>query len=282
MENKQIFTEIPEDIKYLINHDFLSQDFIERESPRAMEMEMEMAMEMEMEMEKNKKIIIDFFTENPYLLNDPVNENNDKLIHKIAFIEYSENFANFLDLMIDNKKINLDVQNNEGNTILHRIICHNREKDVLYYIDKGAKFDIKNNEEKTAKDIFYVSYNLYQKELRKGYPTTYLNNENGDVDKLKEFFDYTIEKAIEEASKLDLNDKKVVERFSLKIKNFFDLEIENLLEKVNDEREVLNDKLKLLKKASDNLFEISMQNNKENFENHGKDNFINNNHMFDE
>ncbi len=46
---------------------------------------------------------------------------------------------------------------------------------------------------------------------------------------------------------------------------------------MNDEREVLNDKLKLLKKASDNLFEISIQNNKENFENTGKEYYISNN-----
>ena len=97
------------------------------------------------------------------------------------------------------------------------------------------------------------------------------------IEKLREFFDFTIDKAIEKASALNINDKKVVERFSLKIKNFFDLEIENLLGKVNDEIAVLNDKLKLLEKASDNLFEISMQNNKENFENHGKEYYISNN-----
>lgn len=36
----------------------------------------------------------------------------------------------------------------------------------------------------------------------------------------------------------------------------------------------MNGKIEDLQRASDNLYKISMQNNKENFENHAKDNFI--------
>ena len=290
MENKKILTEIPEDIRYLVNNMFLSEQTLEaveeitKQKTITIEEKLKKDEELKKELEAGQEKVMDFFTVNPHLLNNPVNEDNDRFIHKISLIQFlnTEKFSDFLDHMINNRKIDLNIQNNDGNTLLHEIMTENDGEAIslLYYLGKGAKFDIKNKKNQTAKDEFEIIYNQYKEEL-KDNPRKYQNIlKEGEVlciEKLREFFDFTIDKAIEKASALNINDKKVVERFSLKIKNFFDLEIENLLGKVNDEIAVLNDKLKLLEKASDNLFEISMQNNKENFENHGKEYYISNN-----
>jgi len=227
--------------------------------------------ELKKEMLHCRDVVENFFIENQHLMNEIVDSYGHTPFHTIADLFDFEKLRNFF-AKIDLGKVNFNAQDKNGDTALHRVISvFNDENKILLLLEIGAKFNIKNTNDMTAKEKFELYECLYR--LRVDNP----DHVERLIEKIREILYYDKEKAVYETLELDFSDKKVVDEFLFKVKKRLDLDVEEFLGEVNLMIESPEDKdLKVvdrLLEVAEDLCEISMENNKENFINHGADYF---------
>ncbi len=235
---------------------------------------------LEQKRKNNIEKVIDYFKSNLHLLNEPINEKKNTFIFKMIDyctldkdiksyqVKHRELFYDFIDYLIgsDDSKINLDHLNESSQTLLNFYMRDRKFEEMLFLLERGAKFDIKYSQKnkyicETTKSYFQNLCSKNDELLKKIQNPCILKL----IEKIDYYLDYDIEKAVQETSEIDFSNEKDVLNLKLRVKSYLNLELEKLLEYAGEKRQTFA-------KAEKNLLKICMIKPKKEFEEYQEEN----------
>lgn len=191
-DNQKLEDEIIDNLKYYINHKSLSRILITNFSYNVNSQSAEHLL-------KNPWELLPILYLNPSLFSKQDSDDNT-LLHYIAKLNYHENLQPILDMLFHNSKVKIDsnLQNKNGNTVLHLFLYRaiekgSYDKELAKYVETKAY-----DEQKSHWGISYDQLVVFDNKISKNF-NYHLKNSRGIscaqlllIYKLKFFFDIDI------------------------------------------------------------------------------------------